>query len=102
MRGPRGYARADARIRQDVCAALGRHVDLDATKIEVKVVSGEVTLAGSVRDRAAKRLAADVAADAHGVKDVKNQLRLSKPKRAQPVRKGSSSSSPSVAPTRSV
>ncbi|MBZ5581426.1 MAG: BON domain-containing protein, partial [Acidobacteriia bacterium] len=36
------------------------------------------TLAGSVEDRSAKRLAEDLAASVSGVKDVHNQLRLSR------------------------
>jgi osmotically-inducible protein OsmY len=103
MRGPRGYARADVRIRQDVRAALDRHVDLDATQIDVRVSGGEVVLGGSVRDRGAKRLAVEVAADVHGVKDVTNQLRSGNPKRAQPSDAASSAvSSLKVAPARNV
>ena len=77
-RGPRNYRRSDARILEDVCEALTRHGDVDATDIEVAVEGGEVTLSGTVDDRRTKRLAEDVAASCAGVHDVHNRLRVSR------------------------
>jgi hypothetical protein len=75
-RGPKGYTRSDERIREDVSDKLMEHPDLDASEIEVRVSAGEVTLAGSVDSRWAKRLAEDIAESCTGVRDVMNQLRV--------------------------
>jgi hypothetical protein len=75
-KGPKGYQRSDDRIKEDVSEALSRDGDLDASEIEVIVVSGEVTLEGTVPDRESKRLAEDLAEDLPGVKQVQNRLRV--------------------------
>lgn len=75
-RGPRGYPRSDERIREDICEQMSQHGDLDASDIEIVVVSGEVTLQGAVHDRADKRLAEDLAEQVSGVREVNNQLRV--------------------------
>ncbi len=75
-RGPKGYQRSDDRIKEDVSEALSRDGDLDASEIEVIVVSGDVTLEGTVPDRESKRLAEDLAEDLPGVKQVQNRLRI--------------------------
>ena len=51
---------------------------LDASEIVVEVIDGEVTLSGSVMSRDQKRLAEDVAESVSGVKDVTNQLRVTR------------------------
>ena len=76
-RGPRNYQRADDRIEEDVNESLTRHPGLDASEIEVKVQSGEVTLTGTVDSRQDKRMAEDAAESCSGVRDVHNQLRVS-------------------------
>ena len=85
-KGPKNYTRSDERIREDVCELL-QDADLDATEIEVKVQGGEVTLEGTVEDRWAKREAEDIVAQARGVKDCHNHLRVqsrdSKPQPSQ-------------------
>jgi hypothetical protein len=78
-RGPRGYQRSDDRIKEDVCERMAEHGQLDASDIEVRVASGEVTLEGSVDSRWAKRLAEDLAEDVPGVRDVHNRLRVAAP-----------------------
>ncbi len=75
-RGPRGYTRSDERIREDVSDWLMEDRYIDASEIDVTVSNGEVTLAGTVDSREAKRRAEDIAASAMGVKDVHNTLRL--------------------------
>ena len=75
-RGPQGYQRSDARIEEDVCEHLTHHGMLDATGIQVRVENGEVTLAGTVESRQAKRLAEDILDSISGVKDIHNQLRV--------------------------
>jgi hypothetical protein len=75
-RGPKGYARSDERIYEDVCERLLRFGHVDATDIEVQVSRGEVTLTGWVDDRDQKRLAEDLAASVGGVFDVHNRIRI--------------------------
>jgi hypothetical protein len=75
-RGPQGYQRSDARIEEDVCEHLTHHGMLDATGIQVQVENGEVTLAGTVESRQAKRLAEDILDSISGVRDIHNQLRV--------------------------
>jgi osmotically-inducible protein OsmY len=76
-RGPKGYQRSDQRIEEDVNEALYRDHDVDASEVEVKVAGGEVTLNGTVEDRAMKRHAEDCACAVPGVKNVMNQIRVS-------------------------
>jgi hypothetical protein len=76
-KGPRGYQRADDRIREDVCEMLSHHGDIDAGEIDIDVRGGEVTLKGTVEDRWQKRIAEDLVERCSGVKDVRNELRVS-------------------------
>lgn len=75
-RGPEGYRRAESAIRDDVCERLTRHGHLDASRIQVQVENGEVTLEGAVANRAAKRVAEATAESVTGVRDVHNRLRI--------------------------
>jgi hypothetical protein len=76
-RGPKGYSRSDDRIREDVNDHLTDDWRVDASNIEVKVSSGEVTLSGTVNSRDEKRRAEDIAENISGVKHVQNNLRVS-------------------------
>jgi hypothetical protein len=76
--GPQGYQRADERIKEEVCERLTWHGQIDASQIEVDVKEGEVTLRGQVEHKHTKRLAEDVVEKINGVKDVQNQLRVTK------------------------
>lgn len=78
-RGPKGYVRSDARVQEEVCERLADAPDVDASDIEVHVSGGEVTLSGAVGDRTQKRRAEDLIDDVAGVREVHNQLRLSRP-----------------------
>lgn len=75
-RGPKNYHRSDDLIADDIHRLLTDDDDLDATNIDVKVEKGDVTLAGSVSSRWAKRHAEDVVAQCPGVYDVQNRLTL--------------------------
>ena len=75
-KGPAGYRRSDERIRELVCESLTDDDQIDASRIEVAVENGEVTLTGSVDDRHAKRDAEDCACSVVGVRDVQNLLRV--------------------------
>ncbi len=74
--GPRGYRRADDRIRDDVNDRLMWHGYVDATDIQVDVNDGVVTLSGSVNTRREKRMAEDAAESVSGVDDVNNQIQI--------------------------
>lgn len=75
-RGPKNYTRSDERIREDVCDRLCDDPALDASDIEVKVASGEVTLSGQVASRDERRRAEDCAEQISGAKHVQNNLRV--------------------------
>lgn len=75
-RGPRGYRRSNERITEDVHDRLTEDPWVDATNIQVQVENGEVTLTGTVPDRAAKHRAERVVEDVAGVDHVQNNLRV--------------------------
>lgn len=77
-RGPKGYKRPDDRIREEICDCMTDDPALDASEIVVEVIDGEVTLSGSVMSRDQKRRAEDVAERTSGVRDVTNQLRVTR------------------------
>lgn len=81
-RGPKGYQRSDERIREDICEGLMADPEIDASTMTVEVKDGEVTLEGTVEDRATKRAAEDLADDVLGVKQVHNRLRVRGPDEA--------------------
>jgi hypothetical protein len=76
--GPKGYQRSDSRIHEEICERLSLHGQIDARGIDLQVQDGEVFLKGSIRNRLMKRLAEDVALESIGVRDVYNQLRISR------------------------
>ena len=72
--GPKGYKRSDDRIYEEVCEALMRSREIDATNIGVKVNEGIVFLSGRVDSRRMKKVAEHLAEEQLGVKDVRNEL----------------------------
>lgn len=77
-RGPKGYRRSDERIREDICDRLTEDPEIDASDIELRVESGEVTLEGTVEERRLKWLAEEIASRCSGVADVHNHLRVAR------------------------
>lgn len=75
-KGPKGFARSDERIHDDIASRLTDDAFVDASEITVVVEKGEVTLSGSVPDRASKRRAEDIAEFVSGVTNVENRLRV--------------------------
>ncbi len=75
-RGPRGYVRSDERIREEIIDRLIRESWLDPTDVDVQVQNGEVTLTGAVETRREKRLAADLAENVPGVRNVFNRIQI--------------------------
>ncbi len=74
-RAPRGYQRSDERIKEDLCDRL-MHSWIDAEDVDIQVRGGEVTLGGTVEDRASKRAVEDLADNILGVTDVQNHIRV--------------------------
>ncbi|KAA0595804.1 hypothetical protein J2848_002993 [Azospirillum lipoferum] len=74
--GPRNYRRSDERILEDINERLTDDHQIDASDIGVRVEGGEVTLSGTVTDRAARRRAEDIAESVPGVGHVQNDLRV--------------------------
>jgi osmotically-inducible protein OsmY len=77
-RGPRGYARSDERLREDICEMLTEDPDLDASEIEVSVNSGNVMLTGALGERWQKHHAENLVARCRGVRDVDNRIGVHK------------------------
>jgi hypothetical protein len=75
-RGPKGYARSEERMREEINDRLTAHGLVDATDVDVRIQNGEVTLTGFVDSRDAKRAAEDCAEDVQGVREVHNHLRI--------------------------
>ncbi|WP_420457369.1 BON domain-containing protein [Rubrivirga sp.] len=74
--GPEGYARSADRMVEQVNERLTDDGRVDASRIQVTAEDGEVTLTGTVSDRAQKRRAEDIAESVRGVDDVHNRLTL--------------------------
>jgi hypothetical protein len=75
-RGPKGYARSDERIREDVSDRLMYRDDIDSSEVSVTVAGGKVTLDGTVPERRMKHEIEDVAVACAGVQDVDNRIRV--------------------------
>ncbi|MBO9518000.1 MAG: BON domain-containing protein [Porphyrobacter sp.] len=78
-RGPAGYTRSDERILEDVNDELTEDWGVDASKVQVTVSGGDVTLDGTVPSRAQKRRAEECVEDLSGVRNVQNNLRVEQP-----------------------
>jgi osmotically-inducible protein OsmY len=72
--GPRPTLDGDQRILDDVSRKLTTDPTLDASRIDVAVLAGRVTLTGAVLTRADKHLAEDLADGVVGVGQVQNKL----------------------------
>lgn len=75
-RGPQGDARPDASIVDDIIGRLTDDEHIDAGEILVMIEGGVVTLTGNVPEHAMKHRAEDIVADANGVRDVHNRIRV--------------------------
>ncbi len=74
-RGPKGYERLDARLREIICERLTDDPRIDASDVSVEVTQTVVRLNGSVDDRRTKYAIEDLI-ERCGVKDIDNQLRV--------------------------
>jgi osmotically-inducible protein OsmY len=75
-KGPANYTRSDERIRDDANDRLTDDWHVDASRIEVIVENGEITLNGTVPSREQKRRAEDCVDGLSGVRNVQNNLRV--------------------------
>lgn len=75
-KGPRTYRRPDERIMEDINDRLCDNPYIDASEVDVTVSNGDVILTGTVDNREAKRLAADIGESVSGVTNVENRLRV--------------------------
>lgn len=75
-RGPKGYARADERIAEDLCEKLADDDSIDASDMSVEVRQGVAILTGTVEQRWMKHHVENLAGHCSGVKDVDNQVRV--------------------------
>ena len=74
--GPKNYVRSDQRLRDDICDELSYSPDIDAREIDVEVNQGVITLKGNVPDKWMKYEAEDIAEHITGVKEIKNDLKV--------------------------
>lgn len=74
--GPSGYKRTDAKISEDAHDRLTDDPWLDASGIAIQVDGGEITLSGTVTERAGKHRAERLVEDLAGVTHVQNNLRV--------------------------
>lgn len=77
-RGPKGYKKSDEAIKEDICEALYRSSEVDASEIEVFVSNGHATLKGTVPNRFQKKQAERTIEHISGVYDIYNELHIKK------------------------
>jgi hypothetical protein len=77
-KGPKNYKRTDEKIVDDVSEALYRNTFVDASRIEVHVDKGIVTLKGFVSEREQKKEAERAIDHLPGVEDIFNELHVQK------------------------
>jgi osmotically-inducible protein OsmY len=74
-KGPKNYKRSDQRLTEEINDRLTEDDAVDATHIDIQVQNGEVTVTGTVRDRAEKRRVEDIIESVSGVTHVEIRLR---------------------------
>ena len=85
VKGERPTESSDAWLRMKVKTILFLHRSLSDSKTEVNVNDGIVTLQGEATSQAQKELTTEYAKDVEGVKDVKNEMTVTKKRKAQTV-----------------
>ncbi len=84
LKGAPPTANSDAWLRDKVKVTLLFHRSVSADKTEVDVKDGIVTLRGHATSQAQKELTAEYTKDVEGVKDVKNEMTVSKTSKKTP------------------
>jgi osmotically-inducible protein OsmY len=72
--GPVGYRRSDEDVIHEVYQKLAQLPDVNASRINAKILDGIVTLRGGVMDEDQKRKVADMVRQVPGVAKVNNEL----------------------------
>ena len=88
IKGAPPTANSDAWLRDKVKVTLLFHRSVSAAKTEVDVKDGIVTLRGHAASQAQKELTTEYVKDIEGVKDVKNDMTLSKTSKKSPETTG--------------
>ena len=70
--------RPDAQLAQELQEILSKDPELDSTEIEVEVEGGAVTLRGVVDSSDARLLAEELVESVSGVREVHNNLKVSR------------------------
>lgn len=73
-RGPKGYVRSDARLREIICEHLTDDPNIDASDITVEVRDQNVRLTGSIENRELQQEVEALIERIGGVKEIDNQL----------------------------
>lgn len=76
--GPKGYIRSDERLKEDICERIMCDYRIDAREVSVDVHDGKVKLEGTVPQRGMKHALEDLVDDCPGVKDIDNQVRVTR------------------------
>lgn len=66
----------DTGIKAAISGRLKLDSSIDATRIEIQVINGSVTLTGEVSSREEERKARDIALDTRYVKDFRSELKI--------------------------
>ena len=74
--GPKGYQRADERIREEICDELMQMDHIDSSDVTVVVTAAKVRLDGTVPQRWMKHAVEDLADACPGVQDVDNRIQI--------------------------
>ena len=77
--GPKGYQRADQRMREDICDQLMQTGHIDSSDVTVEVNGAKVQLEGSVPVRWMKHVIENLADACPGVQDIENRISVKKP-----------------------
>jgi osmotically-inducible protein OsmY len=88
-KGPKGYQRSDERIKEMVCERLRDDPSIDPTEVTITVVSGKITLEGTVDSRQTKNSIEEIA-EQFGSQEVQNNLRVQRPQQSQGTQSGES------------
>jgi len=84
IKGAAPTANSDAWLRDKVKVALLFHRSVSAAATEVDVKDGVVTLRGEASSQSQKELTAEYAKDVEGIKDIKNEMTVSKTPKKSP------------------
>ncbi len=74
--GPKGYARSDERLKEEISERLSDDPDIDASDVSIECSNGKITLSGQVDERWMKHHIENLVDRSSGVKDIDNRLTI--------------------------